>query len=212
MLFLGSPDLGSILLVIVVAFWGARLSANWMITFPGLHHQDWRYTLLEKKSKRFFPLVNLFGIQIMPTLIVYACLLPGFYYILRGSRVNAGTIIGLALIVGGAVLELAADQQMQTFRQQREDRTQLLRSGLWRDVRHPNYLGEITVWWGVYLVMLSVYPDLWMLGIGALANTCLFLFISIPMAEKHLATYKEGYQDYLQETRMLFPFPKRKHR
>ncbi len=212
MLFLGSPDLGSILLVIVVAFWGARLSANWMITFPGLHHQDWRYTLLEKKSKRYFPLVNLFGIQIMPTLIVYACLLPGFYYILRGGRVNAGTIIGLALIIGGAVLELAADKQMQTFRQQRADRTQLLRSGLWRYARHPNYLGEITVWWGVYLVLLSVYPDLWMLGIGALANTCLFLFISIPMAEKHLATYKEGYQAYLQETRMLFPFPKRRNR
>jgi len=208
MLFLGSPDLGSILLVLAVAFWGARLSANWMITFPGLHHQDWRYTLLEKKSKQYFPLVNLFGIQIMPTLIVYGCLLPGFYYILRGGMVNVGTIIGLVLIIGGAVLELVADKQMQDFRQKREDRTQLLRSGLWRYARHPNYLGEITVWWGVYLVLLSVYPDLWLLGVGALANTCLFLFISIPMAEKHLATYKEGYQAYLKETRMLFPFPK----
>ena len=209
LIFLGEPDAGSILLVLAVAFWGARLSINWMITFHGLHRQDWRYDLLQAQSKGFFPLVNLFGIQIMPTLIVYACLLPGFYYILRGGGMNALTIIGLVLILGGAVLELAADFQMQKFKQARTDRSQLLRSGLWRHARHPNYLGEITVWWGVYLVLLSVYPDLWFLGLGALANTGLFLLISIPLAENHLAEYKEGYQAYLQETRMLLPLPKR---
>jgi steroid 5-alpha reductase family enzyme len=208
LIFFGKPNLGSVLLVLAVAFWGARLSANWMITFPGLHHQDWRYDLLQHKSKRFFPLVNLFGIQIMPTLIVYACVLPGFYFIHRGGGFNFGVFIGIMLILGGAMLELAADKQMQTFRRTREDRNQLLRSGLWRHSRHPNYLGEITVWWGVYLVLLSVYPDLWFLGIGALANTCLFFFISIPLAEKHLATYKNDYAAYLKETRVLFPIPK----
>jgi len=208
--FLGEPDLGSILLVIAVTFWGARLSINWMITFPGLHHQDWRYDQLEKQSKRFFPLVNLFGIQIMPTLIVYACLLPGFYYLMRGGGFTVVTALGLLLIFGGAALEMVADYQMQCFRRERPDRTCLMRDGLWRYARHPNYLGEITVWWGVYLVMLSAQPDLWYLGVGALLNTCLFLFISIPMAEKHLATYKAGYEAYKQETRMLLPFPKPK--
>jgi steroid 5-alpha reductase family enzyme len=86
----------------------------------------------------------------------------------------------------------------------------LMRSGVWRHSRHPNYLGEIIVWWGVYLVMLSAYPELWFLMIGALANTALFLFISIPLAEKHLATYKAGFSAYLQETRQLMPLPKRK--
>jgi steroid 5-alpha reductase family enzyme len=50
MIFLGKPNLGSILLVIAVAFWGARLSINWMITFYGLHQQDWRYDQLKQKS------------------------------------------------------------------------------------------------------------------------------------------------------------------
>jgi steroid 5-alpha reductase family enzyme len=121
-----------------------------------------------------------------------------------------GVVLGLLLIMGGALLELISDKQMQTFRKTREDRSQLFRGGLWRHSRHPNYLGEITVWWGVYLVMLAVYPELWFLGIGALANTALFLVISIPLAEKHLATYKNGYIAYLQETRMLLPLPKRK--
>lgn len=208
--FLGKLNTGSILLVLALAFWGARLSVNWMMTFPGLHHQDWRYDLLEQKSKKFFPLVNLFGIQIMPTLIVYSCLLPGFYYTLRGGGLNFGTIIGLILIICGAVLELIADYQMYVFKKARVDRTCILRSGLWQYSRHPNYLGEITVWWGVYLVMLSVYPDVWFLGLGALINTCLFLFISIPLAENHLLTYKNGYEAYQRDTRMLFPFPKRR--
>ena len=207
---LSDMDLGSILLVGAVAFWGTRLSINWMFTFDGLHRQDWRYDQLKRKSKKFFPLVNLFGIQLMPTLIVYACLLPGFFYILRGGGINTLTIFGLCLILGGAILETVADRQMQVFRKRRADRTYLLRSGLWRHSRHPNYLGEIIVWWGVYLVMLSTQPDLWYLALGALANTCLFLFISIPLAEKHLATYKTGYEGYLRETRMLLPIPRRK--
>ena len=211
LVFLGKPEIGSILLVFVIAFWGARLSINWMVTFPGLHQQDWRYEQLKQQSGRFFPLVNLFGIQVMPTLIVYACLLPGFYYLLRGGGLNWGVIIGLLVILGGALLELVADYQMQSFRKQSQDRTQLLRAGVWRHSRHPNYLGEISVWWGVYLVMLSVNPDLWYLGFGALANTCLFLFISIPMAEKRLATYKQNYETYRESTRMLFPIPKRKN-
>ena len=209
LLFRGKAEVGSILLVLLIAFWGARLSINWMITFPGLHQQDWRYDQLKQQSGRFFPLVNLFGIQIMPTLIVYTCLLPGFYYLQLGGGINIGVAAGLLLILGGALLELIADYQMQTFRRQTQDRTQLIRTGVWRHSRHPNYLGEITVWWGVFLVLLSAYPAYWYLGLGALANTCLFLFISIPLAEKRLATYKTGYEVYRRETRMLFPIPKR---
>jgi steroid 5-alpha reductase family enzyme len=212
LIYLGKLNFGSIFLVLAVSYWGARLSINWMITFHGLHQQDWRYDQLERKSGQYFPFVNLFGIQVMPTLIVYACLLPGFYYIYRGGGVKFFTFIGFAVIIGGTTLEMLADYQMQIFRRQRKDRSCLIRSGLWRDSRHPNYLGEILVWWGVYIVMLSVYPDLWFLGMGPLLNTCLFVFISIPMAERHLATYKEGYPDYLKETRRLLPFPKRKQR
>lgn len=210
LIFLGKFNISSILLVLAIAFWGARLSINWMITFHGLHQQDWRYDQLERKSKDLFPLVSLFGIQIMPTLIVYACLLPGFFYLVRGGGLKTGTIFGLLTIIAGATLEMVADYQMQKFRKQRKDRAQLLRRGLWRHSRHPNYLGEIIVWWGVYVVMLSVYHDLWYLCFGALANTFLFLIISIPMAENHLATYKKGYDEYRQKTRKLLLIPKGK--
>ncbi len=208
LIFLGKFEIGSILFLLAITYWGARFSINWMITFDGLHKQDWRYDQLKRQSGKFFPLVNLFGIQIMPTLIVYACLLPGFYYLMHGGGINLGMVLGVFMIFAGAVLETVADAQMQSFKRERQDRSQLIRSGLWRYSRHPNYLGEMTVWWGVYIVLLSQHPDFWFLGLGALVNTCLFLFISIPLAENHLSTYKTGYDAYLQQTRMLFPIPK----
>jgi len=56
-------------------------------------------------------------------------------------------------------------------------------------------------------VMLSILPDYWWLGLGALVNTLMFLLISIPMAEKRLAEYKEGFSEYVAQTNKLLPFP-----
>jgi len=209
MVQVGKYDVGSIMLVGVVSFWSWRLTGNWAVTFPGMHQQDWRYDQLQEKSGRFFPLVNLVGIQMMPTLIVFACLLPGFYYLMLGGGLNAWTLVGLVVSLGGTALELTADAQMLVFRKNNTDPSRLIRSGLWRHSRHPNYLGEIMMWWGVYVVLLSVQPQLWLTGIGALVNTCLFLFISVPLAEKRLAGYKEGFEQYKKETRMFLPIPKR---
>ena len=202
-------DPGSLLLYFVILFWGLRLTGNWAVTFPGLHAQDWRYDQLKQQSGRCFPLVNLFGIQLMPTLIVYACTLPGFYFLLHGGGFNAVTLAGIVVSLAGAALELAADAQMLVFRRQSTDRTRLLRTGLWKHSRHPNYLGEIMMWWGVFIVSLSTLPGMWLLGTGAVVNTLLFLFISIPLAEKHLAGYKTGYTEYKAQTRALLPLPKR---
>ena len=55
------------------------------------------------------------------------------------------------------------------------------------------------------MVLLSVRPSLWLLGIGALTNTLMFLLISIPMAESRMAGYKEGFDRYVKETNKLLP-------
>ena len=91
----------------------------------------------------------------------------------------------------------------------RQNRTApFIRVGLWRHSRHPNYLGEILMWWGVALSVICLYPHAWYLGAGALANTLLFLFVSIPMADGRQSR-KEGFAAYKHETRMLLPLPRR---
>ncbi|HOA14717.1 MAG TPA: DUF1295 domain-containing protein [Bacillota bacterium] len=208
----GRLETGPVLLALVINIWGARLTANWAYTFSGLDRQDWRYDIIRGKTGKLFPVASLLGIQMMPTLIVYSCILPAVYYVTRESEMNLLTAAGLAISSAGIALEAVADYQMHSFRRKSPDRARIMRRGLWKNSRHPNYLGEIMMWWGVYVTMLSSHPDLWRLGSGALANTALFLFISIPMAERRMAAYKDGFKEYLEQTRPLLPIPRRPER
>ena len=200
----GVWNAGTIALLFCVTYWGIRLTANWAYTFHGYDHQDWRYTMLREKTGALYPLVSRFGIMLFPTLVVYLCLLPALHYIQTGG-VNLLTLLGFALCLSATTLQLIADIQLHRFQKQAAHRGQIIRSGVWRHARHPNYLGEILMWWGVYAVLLSVRPDLWLLGIGALTNTLMFLFISIPLAETRMAGYKEGFDRYVKETNRLLP-------
>ena len=79
--------------------------------------------------------------------------------------------------------------------------------GLWKYSRHPNYLGEILMWWGVALSVICVDINVWYLIAGAVANTILFFAVSIPMADKRQSK-KDGFEEYKANTRMLLPVKK----
>lgn len=193
-----------LLILIAVGLWGIRLTANWAYTFHGLCHQDWRYTMLHEKTGRLYPLVNLFGIHMVPTLIVWGCTLPAVYILQWEATWNPGSVIFFILCIGAVLLQGTADIQMHRFR--KAGRGGFIRAGLWKHSRHPNYLGEILMWWGVALSCVCLFPTAWYLCAGALANTLLFLTVSIPMADKRQAR-KEGFAEYKAQTRMLLPIP-----
>ena len=198
--------LPSLLILISIIYWGIRLTGNWAYTFGGLKHQDWRYTKFENESGKIYPLINLAGIHLMPTLIVYLCTLPAVFVIRNELSANAGSVIGMAVCIGAATLQLFSDVQMQRYRKSGEHG--LIRTGLWKYARHPNYLGEILMWWGVGIQAVSVMPDHWYLLAGALANTIMFFTVSIPLADKR-QSQKPGYAEYKAATRSLLPIPKK---
>ena len=194
-----------ILLLVAICFWGIRLTANWAYTFHGLTHQDWRYTMLKEKTGVFYPIINFVGIHMVPTLVVYGCTVPAVYAFLHTGHWNAGSILFFCVSVGAALLQGTADIQMHKFRKNRTGT--FIRNGLWKYSRHPNYLGEILMWWGVALAVVSVFPSAWYLCGGAVANTLLFLCVSIPLADNRQAA-KPGFADYKKQTRMLLPIKK----
>ena len=195
-----------VLLIDVVLFWAVRLTANWAYTFGGLNHQDWRYTMLREKTGVFYPIVNFVGIHMVPTLVVYGCVLPAVFAIREGLMANVPSILCLAISFGAAVMQGIADVQMHKYRKNRDGA--FIRQGLWKYSRHPNYLGEILVWWGIGLSVVIASPRAWYLVAGAVANTVLFLAVSIPMADGRQSR-KEGFARYKRETRMLLPIKKR---
>ena len=98
-----------------------------------------------------------------------------------------------------------ADVEMHKFRKHRDGA--FIRQGLWKYSRHPNYLGEILMWWGVALSVVCAAPNAYHLAFGAVANTILFFAVSIPMADKRQSR-KDGFAEYKQQTRMLLPIKK----
>lgn len=195
----------TLLLIISIVYWGIRLTGNWAYVFGGLNHQDWRYTKFEKETGRLYPFINFTGIHMVPTLIVYLTTLPAVFVIRQELRANIGSFIGMVVCVGAATLQLVADTQMQKYR--KSGQHGLIRTGLWKYARHPNYLGEILMWWGIAIQAVSVMPSHWWLVAGALANTILFFSVSIPLADKRQSA-KPGYAEYKAGTRSLLPIPK----
>ena len=203
----GQDGCGSatILLLLAVWLWGIRLTGNWAYTFKNLNAEDWRYTKYRMSQKPFvFQLINLFGLNMMPTLVVFMVMIPGFKLIELDTVANIFTVLACMLCLGSVSLQLIADHQIHRFIQ--EKRGRVCNIGLWKHGRHPNYLGEIMMWWGVYFMFLSVTPDVahnWWWLIGALLNTCMFCFISIPLMEKRQLQNKPEYTEYKKNTRMF---------
>ena len=191
-----------ILLLVAVGLWGVRLTANWAYTFHGLEHQDWRYTMLKEKTGIFYPLINLLGIHMVPTLVVYGCILPAVFAMVYDAKVTIPSVIFVTVSVLATLMQGTADCQMHSFRKSKVGG--FIRVGLWKYSRHPNYLGEILMWWGVGLACFCAMPDRWYLLAGAVANTLLFAFVSIPMADKRQSR-KQGFADYKKQTRALLP-------
>lgn len=198
-------SLSTIILLAIIGVWGVRLTLNWAYTFKNLNHQDWRYTMLKEKTGALYPLVNLFGIHLFPTFVVWAVILPAIYTIFINAEFNVYSIPFLVLSVFAIILQSVSDAQMHAYRKNRDGN--FIRRGLWKYSRHPNYLGEILMWWGVGLSVVISDFSAWHLLFGALINTLMFVFISMPMADKRQSK-KDGFDEYKKQTRALFPIKK----
>jgi steroid 5-alpha reductase family enzyme len=194
-----------LLATIAVCLWGVRLTANWAYTFGSLNHQDWRYTMLKEKTGVFYPLINFVGIHMVPTLVVFLCSLPLIFLFENNNYTNIGTILFFICAILSVVLQGVSDITMHKYKKNKK--TPFIRDGVWKYSRHPNYLAEILMWWSIGLLCVSSLIGYWYILIGAVANTMLFFFVSIPLAEGKQAK-KDGFLEYKKATRMLLPIKK----
>lgn len=190
-----------LLFLLVFELWGARLTLNWVTVFTGFDYEDWRYRKYrEETPKVFWPVVNFWGIHMMPTLVVFAGMLPLFR--ITRLTLNVAAVPGMLVMLTGIALEYYADHQMHDFLEKTTDKV-TCRNGLWGHSRHPNYLGEITFWVGVFLTMLPFATEVWYYGIGCLSIALLFNVVSIPLMEKRQTARRADYGEYCKETSRL---------
>ena len=191
----------AVYLFVTVLFWSIRLTANWAYNFKSFEYQDWRYVMLKEKTGRFYPVINFLGIHLFPTCVVYLCVLPAVTAYWEDADFGAASTVFITLSLFAAIFQGIADIQMHKFR--KSGAGGFIRTGLWKHSRHPNYLCEILMWWGIGLAsVFALGFEYWYLLAGALLNTLMFFFVSIPMAEKRQSK-KPGFEEYKKETRML---------
>jgi len=192
-----------ILMLIAIMVWGIRLTYNWVKRFKGFEDQDWRYIMLKEKSPRIWLITNFFGINMMPTIIVYAAIYPMYIIVFNQGTLSALSIIGFILAITAAGLQHFSDTAMEKHRN--SDTKGIIEVGLWKISRHPNYLGEVLLWWSMFLIQLGYNWTAWPTIFGAIAMTGLFVFISIPMMEKYIGNKYGDYVAYKKRVPMLIP-------
>ncbi len=193
----------SILLMTAVLFWSLRLTYNWMKTWDGLHHEDWRYIDMRNNLGNSFEIIgNLGGIHFFPTFIVFFCCMPMAQNF--SQSYNWTIFLGFGLCIIGVLLEIISDKQLHAFRKIYPSGTGIIETGLWNYSRHPNYYGEIMFWWGIFVFGYS-FTGLNYFLLAPIAMTAMFWYASIPWIEIKILRTRPQYEDYQKRVHILFP-------
>lgn len=209
-----APDVNHLRQVVAIGFvclWGARLTYNWARGWGGLTHEDWRYVDLRSRTGAAYWVVSFIGLHMMPTLQVFLGCLSLYPAIAVGTRpFGALDWLGVAVTGGAIWIEARADKELLRFRRAKPPADAILSSGVWAYSRHPNYFGEMSFWWGLYLFGLAAAPSYWWTIVGPIAITLLFRFASLPLIETRMLQRRPGFAAHQQRVSMVVPwFPRR---
>jgi steroid 5-alpha reductase family enzyme len=204
----GVDGLRQALVIALVWAWAVRLTANWARSWPGLDHEDWRYVAVRANGRPYW-VQSFFGLHLFPTLQVYLGCLALYPAVSVGTDGFGALDVVAVIVTGGAILvELVADEQLRSFNRTKAP-GDICRRGLWSWSRHPNYFGELSFWWGLWLFGLAADPTWWWTVIGPVGMTAMFLFASIPMIDRRGLERRPGYEDHMRRTSMILLRPPR---
>jgi steroid 5-alpha reductase family enzyme len=189
--------------------WGTRLTLHIFFRNRG-RGEDFRYAKWRKE----------WGRRVVPRSFFQIFMLQGVFLVLialpvvlangsTGKNLMPLDVAGAAVWLVGFFFESVGDYQLSRFRKNPENRGRIMTGGLWRYTRHPNYFGEAAIWWGIFLIALSVRNG-WLGIISPLTITFLLLKVSgIAMLEKKYVGNSE-FAAYARRTSAFFPwFPKK---
>jgi steroid 5-alpha reductase family enzyme len=208
--FLAKNDKSTIQYIVtyLVAVWAIRIT--WHIGRRNLNKpEDWRYAKDRRKWGHSFFILSylkhfffqaILAVVISASVIVAASASPSY------NTLHWWQYLGILVWLKGFVFESVSDFQLVQFLKKNPAKGEVMKTGLWKYSRHPNYFGEILQWWGIWLLVLGL-PYSWWALVSPLTITILLVFVSgIPMLEKRYKNI-EQYQKYAKKTSILVPLP-----
>lgn len=197
-----------VLVLVLVAIWSVRLATHISGRNAG-HGEDRRYTEMRRKVGAGWRVQSLFRVFWLQALLAWIIGGPLLLAMLGGpDGFTPLDAIGAAVWLIGFIFEAVGDFQLAAFTRNETNKGQTMRFGLWRFTRHPNYFGDATQWWGLWLV--AVAAGGWWTAYAPAVMTFLLVKVSgVGLLERTIATRRAGYADYMRTTSSFIPwFPK----
>jgi steroid 5-alpha reductase family enzyme len=194
----------------LVTIWGLRLALHILRRNWG-KGEDYRYRPWRGQAGERWWWVSLFKVFVLQGVLLWVISIPLLMAQASPTPARLGWLDIAALAVWGIgfLFEAAGDWQLQRFKADPANRGKVLKRGVWRYSRHPNYFGDVAVWWGYYL--LAAAAGGWWTIYSPLLMTWLLLRVSgVIMLERSLAQSKPGYREYMQTTSAFIPWRPRK--
>lgn len=193
-----------IIVTILVLIWGSRLSIHIHLRNKN-KDEDHRY-LAWRQTWKWFYVRSFFQIYILQGILLILVVSPVlFINTYAVSELSTYTYIGIIVWIIGFFFESVGDAQLKKFIQNVDNKGKIMNQGLWAYTRHPNYFGEVTQWWGIFIIALSVPFGIYSI-IGPLTITTLILYVSgIPMLEKSFIG-RPGWNEYVAKTSKFIPW------
>lgn len=193
-----------ILITALVTIWGLRLATYIFMRSRG-KKEDIRYAQMKEKWGRHAPIYSFFIIFMLQGFLI---LVIGYPILVINSSILSGLTIfdylGIAVWLCGFLFETVSDWQLFLFLKNPNNTGKIMLQSLWRYTRHPNYFAEALLWWGVWLIAVSVPYGLSAI-ISPLTITYLLLYVSIPTTERYM-TQLEGFEMYKKQTSVFVPW------
>jgi len=203
-------ELRKIIVLILVAIWGLRLSLYlaWRNIGDG---EDFRYKEFRKKYGKHYWWVSFFQTFLLQGILMWfisAPLLGAQFY---GRQISIGFLdyAGFFFWLIGFFFETTGDFQLARFKSGQANKDKVMDKGLWHFTRHPNYFGDATVWWGFGFLCFASGSYLPVFG-SALMTLIIIKVSGVSLLEKSLKNRKPEYEEYIRKTSSFVPwFPKK---
>lgn len=203
----GIYDISSIITVILTTIWGLRLFYYVLKRNLG-KPEDFRYVNFRKKwGDRFAVLKAYLQVYFLQSIFMYLISLSLIVILSIEDKKNSLLFVSMGLVIWivGFFFEAVGDMQLKRFKAGGKNKGRVMKSGLWKYSRHPNYFGEATMWWGIFIISFSTRN--WYIALlSPLILTYLLLFVSgVPMLEKKYADNPE-FMEYKKATSKFIPW------
>jgi len=203
----------ALLVTLFVVIWGCRLASH--IIRRNLHKpEDKRYAAWREQWGKWFVFRSYLQVFLLQGVLMILISLPVIAInthrvagsSLSWSGITLFDVIGVLVWIMGFCFESIGDAQLRRFLANPENRGKVLNTGLWKYTRHPNYFGEVSQWWGIWIISLSLWNAPAVISvIGPLTITFLILKVSgVPLLEKSMAA-NPVYDEYRRTTSVFFP-------